>query len=422
MKLYCDNKGGLTNAFKPIRPGITPYLNTNHDMIEVTQSLIKLIPIVITTQWVKGHYSDKKRQYKHDLNDAADKLAGDFQLSQEPHHSIKKPIAPPDFKVWLLFDSSVATSKIKQITRDGLHNTPIMDHIKKAGWTPQIFASIHWDAHERAFKQLPRFYQYSTAKLCHGLVNTNHQNHLYYGQSPLCPICSQEDETMVHVFTCSYPRAMCHRQTRLAELCNDLETAGTPLPVVQAVRHGFTKWESDPTLRPVRALTAGSLRGADAVLTSAFREQFTFIGWYHLCLGRISKQWARAVQHYVPPRAHNDGSLHWASVFIVALWKYSKALWAFWNEIVYGATVEEQVNRQLDTLRQRITTYYQAYADNPNMILSRHHYLFTSRTIEERLSSPYDIMAAWIRSVEEAIQVLQHHTASLRAEAHQIFP
>jgi hypothetical protein len=298
-----------------------------------------------------------------------------------------------------------------------------MDHIiRKAGWTPQIFASIHWDAYKCAFKWLPRFYHYSTAKLCHGLVNTNHQNHLYYGQSPLCPICSQEDETLVHVFTCSHPRAMCHRQTRLAELCNDLETAGTPLPVVQAVRHEFTKWESDPTLRTVRALTAGSLRGADAVLASAFREQFTFIGWYHLCLGWISKQWARAVQHYVPPRAHNDGSLHWASIFIVALWKYSKALWAFRNEIVHGATVEEQVNRQLDTLRQRITTYYQAYADNPNMILSPHHYLFTSRTLEERLSSPYDIMAAWIRSVEEAIQVLQHHTASLRAEAQQIFP
>jgi hypothetical protein len=56
------------------------------------------------------------------------------------------------------------------------------------------------------------------------------------------------------------------------------------------------------------------------------------------------------------------------------------------------------------------------------MILPRHHSLFTSRTIEERLSSPYDIMAAWIHSVEEAIQVLQHHTASLRAEAQQIFP
>jgi hypothetical protein len=283
----------------------------------------------------------------------ADKIAGDFQLSQEPHYSIRKPIAPPDFKVWLLFESSVATSKLKQITRDGLHNTPIVDHIiRKAKWTTQIFDSIHWDAYERAFQRLLRFYQYSTAKLCHGLVNTNRQNQLYYGQSPPCPICSQEEETLVHVFTCSHPSATYHRQTRLAELCKDLDTAGTPLPVVQAVCHGFTKWDSDPTMKSVRALTAGSLRGADAVLTTAFREQFTFIGWYHLCLGRISKKWALAVQHYVPPRAHTDGSLHWASIFIKALWKYSKALWAFRNEIVHGATVEEQVNRQLDTLRQ----------------------------------------------------------------------
>jgi hypothetical protein len=321
-----------------------------------------------------------------------------------------------------LFESSVTTSKLKQITRDGLHNTPIVDHIiRKAKWTPQIFDSIHWDAYERAFQRLLRFYQYSTAKLCHGLVNTNRQNQLYYGQSPLCPICSQEEETLVHVFTCSHPSAMCHHKTRLAELCKDLDTAGTPLPVVQAVRHGFTKWDLDP-LKTVRALTAGSLRGADAVLNTAFREQFTFIGWYHLCLGQISKKWALAVQHYVPPRAHTDGSLYWASIFIMALWKYSKALWAFQNEIVHGATVEEQVNQQLDTLQQQIINYYRAYADNPNMILPRHRSLFTSRTIEERLSSPYDIMAAWIRSVKEAIQVLQRHTASLRTAAQQIFP
>jgi hypothetical protein len=34
MILYCDNKGALTNAFKPIKHGITPYFRTDHDMIE----------------------------------------------------------------------------------------------------------------------------------------------------------------------------------------------------------------------------------------------------------------------------------------------------------------------------------------------------------------------------------------------------
>jgi ribonuclease HI len=323
MKLYCDNKGdkgALTNAFKPIKHGIMPYFRTDHDMIEVTQSLIRLIPIVITTQWVKGHYSGNNKKYEHKLNEEADRIAGVFQLSQTPNYSIQKPIAPPNFKVHLLFDSSVITSKIKQITRVGIHTAPIAHHIiRKAHWTSNIFESIHWDAHERALRRLPRFCQHTAAKLCHGLVNTNRQNHLYYHQSPMFPICFQEEETMTHVFTCSHPSAASHRQTRLKELYNDLNNASTPIPVVTAVCHRFTVWDSDPTSTNARALTAGSLQGADAVLTSAFREQFSSIGCYHLCLGRISKKWALAVQHYAPTKTHSDDKLHWASIFVAAL-------------------------------------------------------------------------------------------------------
>jgi ribonuclease HI len=76
MTLYCDNKGALANAFKTIKPGITPYFKTDHDLVELAQALIHLIPILITTSWVKGHYTGKHRQYQHDLNDKADKIAG----------------------------------------------------------------------------------------------------------------------------------------------------------------------------------------------------------------------------------------------------------------------------------------------------------------------------------------------------------
>jgi hypothetical protein len=39
--------------------------------------------------------------------------------------------------------------------------------ILSLGWSPLTFGKIHWDAHERAFCRLPRFYQHSTAKLIH---------------------------------------------------------------------------------------------------------------------------------------------------------------------------------------------------------------------------------------------------------------
>jgi hypothetical protein len=44
MTLYCNNKGALRNAFRPITLGFTPYLLADHDLIEVAQSLINLIP------------------------------------------------------------------------------------------------------------------------------------------------------------------------------------------------------------------------------------------------------------------------------------------------------------------------------------------------------------------------------------------
>jgi len=76
MTLYCDNKGALKNAFQPIPAGITPYFKTDHDLIKLAQSLINLIPIVISTAWVNGHYNGKDKEYKHTLNDQADRLAG----------------------------------------------------------------------------------------------------------------------------------------------------------------------------------------------------------------------------------------------------------------------------------------------------------------------------------------------------------
>jgi hypothetical protein len=62
-----------------------------------------------------------------------------------------------------------------------------------------------------------------------------------------------------------------------------------------------------------QALTAGSLRGSDAVLTSAFYEHTTDIGWYQMCLGRVSKKWASTVVQSPQPSPPRDGGLNWSS-------------------------------------------------------------------------------------------------------------
>jgi hypothetical protein len=45
-------------------------------------------------------------------------------------------------------------------------------------------------------------------------------------------------------------------------------------------------------------------------------------------------------------------------------------------------------------------------------VLARHRYLFTSRTLEQRLSLSYDDVTCWLRSVDEARHQLATHVAS----------
>ena len=163
----------------------------------------------------------------------------------------------------------------------------------------------------------------------------------------------------------------------------------------------------------VIALTEDS-KLPDVVLTTAFLEQVRHIGWYHMCLGRVSIKWSLAVQQYDNSFSRDSG-LQWTSLFIAALWRYSKMLWRFRNEVVHGATVEEQVNLQLGGLREKIKSFYQSYAVNSSMVLARHQFLFTTHTVDQRILGSYDSMAAWIRSVEEAILVLRYQEEALHA-------
>jgi len=421
MTLYCDNKGALNNAFKVIKPGISPYFNTDHDLIELAQALVTLIPIVISTSWVKGHYTGKARLYQHDLNDTADRIAGEYQKQQTPHFTIRKPLPTPNYRIRLLYDASVLTAKVQSTLVSSLHGGNIEMHImRKANWTRTVFNKIHWDAHEKAFKRLPRYSQHSTAKLIHGLINTNRQNFLFYGQSALCPICQQTEETMEHLFTCPHPDAKKSRQQSLSDLQDNLRMINTPIPVIEAIIHGYTVWEQDPTRRSIRALTAGSLRGPDAVLTSAFREQFSEIGSLHFNLGRISIKWASAVSQYIDKPAPEMSQL-WASVLIAALWRYSHSQWRYRNTVVHGASVKEQATRRILDLRHQITQHYDNFTTTPNLVLPRHRNLFTTKTLEERIKTTYDSMAAWLRSVEEALQVVQHHESQLRSVSQTFF-
>jgi hypothetical protein len=102
-----------------------------------------------------------------------------------------------------------------------------------------------------------------------------------------------------HLHLCSHPDTVNNRQASLDDLERTLHSIDTPQTITAAITYGFENWCHAPPSQHIRALTAGSLRGPDAVLTSAFHEQVRDIGWYHFCVGRISNKWSSAQHHSV---------------------------------------------------------------------------------------------------------------------------
>ncbi len=156
--------------------------------------------------------------------------------------------------------------------------------------------------------------------------------------------------------------------------------------MTRAILHGFSDWlNPNCTSLQSRAPTVGSLCGSDIVLTSAYTEQCRSLSWFQLCLGRVSKKWAMAVNLYVKQDNRTFDQDYWSSMLITILWRFTKRMWTNRNQIVHGSTVEEQAEVILTQLKNKVQTYYASFQADNNFVLPRHQYLFTHRTEEQRL-------------------------------------
>jgi hypothetical protein len=219
-----------------------------------------------------------------------------------------------------------------------------------------------------------------------------------------------EIEDMAHVLTCQSPAVATNRAKALSIFQADLVAINTPSQVIDAITHGTLEWERtqrQPSTS-VHAKTRRSLQGTDMLLTMTFTDQFQNIGWLHLLMGRLSRKWGAAVALYVNRTNDNTFQTTWTAHTITCLWKYTRSIWGYRNTVVHGATDKEKADKIIEQTTTKVREFYTKFHSTPSFILQRHHYLFTSLTLPQRLKLDID------RSVEDAIQALHHHEQQQR--------
>jgi hypothetical protein len=186
LKYHCDNRDVLTNVFNKRPTTITHFLHADYDIVQVAKTLVTLIPATIVAEWVKGHYTGEYREHKHDLNNRADKFADKFNSNLPTDFKQEKlPCSLPGYAIRLRRDGYTISNKLYSTMSKAFHQPKQVSYLKsKNDWTDSNFNSIHWDAHEHAFKHQMRTNQNMIANVIHKLVTTNIQNYKFYGKSP----------------------------------------------------------------------------------------------------------------------------------------------------------------------------------------------------------------------------------------------
>jgi len=78
-------------------------------------------------------------------------------------------------------------------------------------------------------------------KLSHKLLNTNVQNHRFYGKSDRCPCCNILSETLLHVFNCLAPDILTFRHKQQTILWNNLSLIDTLSQVLDTIKCGIMR-------------------------------------------------------------------------------------------------------------------------------------------------------------------------------------
>jgi hypothetical protein len=227
-----------------------------------------------------------------------------------------------------------------------------------------------------------------------------------------------EEETFEHVLRCSLPATVPFRE-ELLEVLSSNKRIHTPEQVIITIMHGFQVWLT-PMCPKSRAPTAGSLKGQDILLTTAYHEQLHSIGWYRISLGRVSKYWTATIKYYRDQGPVHMDPEYWTSLFINYVWNFTTAMWKNRNQIVHVATSEDQAIRELEQMKTQIRHHYDSYTTISGYVLPRHEYLFTHRSLLQRLQLSYDGMKCWLRSVDEARQILTFQENYLRETSQQV--
>jgi hypothetical protein len=198
IKMYTDCKSLIQRCKQ--KPSLSPHqtMKPDADVVDTIKEVMKNSQHLIDLQHVKGHQDQTTTWHKLSqqakMNTYADSLA--TWALQLPATTFQ----PLRYHTYLSWKNKTITKSEKFMARHAAHETDLQEKIKQ---NLQPDFPIDWTTLKQARSQTPQLQQFTT-KLIFNWLPTYHKLSQQNPKQPgNCPLCHEEKETTMHVFTCS---------------------------------------------------------------------------------------------------------------------------------------------------------------------------------------------------------------------------
>ena len=333
---------------------------TNMDLISIISEIWDDSQFTITKQHVYGHQDNLGRPLSQleTLNCIVDDFAKDIAKKQIDGLLPGLQFSSTDIGFGtvkcngILITSNLQRSLYTEVTKKNF-----IDALSLNTENPLDFSTVnvHWESFSIARKEAALSTQTFITKwlsgdTATGRVMVNRQKRIL----AKCPLCSHEDEHLLHVITCKSTTATELRSNLLSDLGIWLESINTAPSIVNAINLGLSGWVecTDKVWS-----SNDEIFTHDIVTDNAIRSQIR-LGWYYFMCGLQTKEMVDLQQAYFIKMNSQKLGTRWAATVTKKMWKILLQLWQHRCATLHNTSAIHHLSG-LEQLHTAITAEYQ---------------------------------------------------------------
>ena len=430
ITVYIDNKETVKrgNRLNPTRLSLKEYSVPDFDLWELSNGIIRELPLTIVCEWVKSHQDDECAVADLDLpaqlNVNADNCAMNAYKSTYPNPSMQKPFLDTSVIGFYTSTGEELQDFVQYFTHK-LHFGSMEKYLMgKFSWSQSTLQSIRWAAISSSLRRLPTTQRLKQLQFLYNWQNVGQQK-VQFAQAQAqssetaldsttiqdllaCPLGCGQGESHGHYLLCRSAVATTSRDISIATFTQVLKGLQTCPGIIGIFQSALAK--DKPTFH-----TTSFPSHFDDNVDKALQSQEQ-IGWDSFRCGFLSTQWGHLQAHYARTELNYQSfdQDSWTATIVQQLWTHGHAMWDLRNECLHGASHEESRGKRLRLLRQRVRQLY-AHEDRKYIPATQRAQYF-GLPLSQRKKQGIYALTAWIKLIERRLHY--HREEAMKRTIH----